>query len=430
MQELQETLGATENQLWCVELDDSSDSNNNNQTAAGLRKCAHKDCIYPAVKRNAQGGSRNSASNGPKCVFHAQNWFPKKESKFHRGHLCLGPQYFRPLVGTRKVCCCENEYCIGIGYSAGGLVKIPINVETRKKVAQALGIGTRRALWAGSKLAEQLLTGGTAAPGSSSSIASASGDAEAPAAAAGRDLYLAPWHFSVQYRVYDEEIGTWRMKNPCKFKDVNIDRHGEIWTGMPPCDYDPKRFVDEEMQGQQGSDGGRCLLLPKNHPNLRFSSSSSSSRPTTASGGAPGVRSPFPAWVGEYLMAEGMDVIHTLDTLDIPPSLAPFSLAEVNAQWEQELGPREESSRTIAKRQRTSRAAATTTTTTQQQQQPLAATAASAQQQQPQQHCLSPEKRLLKEMENDKQNLCTILKARDKEIETLKQTIDDLVQNR
>jgi hypothetical protein len=35
-----------------------------------------------------------------------------------------------------------------------------------------------------------------------------------------------------------------------------------------------------------------------------------------------------------------MSVIHTLDTLDIPPSLAPFSLAGVNQAW-QGLSPEE-----------------------------------------------------------------------------------------
>jgi hypothetical protein len=36
----------------------------------------------------------------------------------------------------------------------------------------------------------------------------------------------------------------------------------------------------------------------------------------------------------------------------------------------------------------------------------------------------------LKELERERRNLCLILKARDKEIETLKRTIDDLLQNR
>jgi hypothetical protein len=160
----------------------------------------------------------------------------------------------------------------------------------------------------------------------------------------------APWHVAPEYRTYQAETGHWRRVVKYSLVDQFVDeRRGKVWNVMPPCDYDPKRFVMEEMYAAAASGGSgvggiavKCVL-PQNHFNLRYLPPSTPSLvSTTASSGATtattivrGARNPFPAWVGEYVKAEGLvAVIHTLDTLDIPPSMAPFSLAEVNRAWQ------------------------------------------------------------------------------------------------
>jgi hypothetical protein len=56
-----------------------------------------------------------------------------------------------------------------------------------------------------------------------------------------------------------------------------------------------------------------------------------------------------------------MEVVHTLDTLDIPPSLAPFSLADVNQAWH-DLSPDEMADLNNRRNRRRAMMASTTTT--------------------------------------------------------------------
>jgi hypothetical protein len=65
-----------------------------------------------------------------------------------------------------------------------------------------------------------------------------------------RGCRIAPWHFDPQHRHHDESQGTWKLKqHPKKEKFKDLD--GEHWNGNPPPNYAPKKFKDEELDGER-----------------------------------------------------------------------------------------------------------------------------------------------------------------------------------
>lgn len=188
---LADYLGVPIKALYCVEL------------AKGT-SCAVLGCWYPAVVRNTASGKKP----GPRCCVHKQKWFPKTTK--HRGHFLLGPQFFWPLKGKKKTCCCKNSFCFGIGYSAS---KMRIPVEHRELAVAALGASGNHATY--------LL------------------DRDS-------DVRLAPWHFHPHHRIQNANE-EWRLVD---FNDDDTfrDNENKRWIGYPPPNYAPKDYLEIECK--------------------------------------------------------------------------------------------------------------------------------------------------------------------------------------
>jgi hypothetical protein len=60
---------------------------------------------------------------------------------------------------------------------------------------------------------------------------------------------IAPWHFDPQHGYYDKSQGTWNLKQypiTTRFRDSD----GKYWYGNPPPNHAPKKFKDEELDGE------------------------------------------------------------------------------------------------------------------------------------------------------------------------------------
>mmetsp|Transcript_25469 Transcript_25469/g.42361 ORF Transcript_25469/g.42361 Transcript_25469/m.42361 type:complete len:279 (+) Transcript_25469:302-1138(+) len=92
--------------------------------------CKKKDCPYPSIERN-QG----------LCVCCGLYWFPSKRTTrrgkelVSRGHLLLGPEF---LSSKLHACDCNNEICVGVGYTAD-MFAFPCDATTRSQWYAAMG---------------------------------------------------------------------------------------------------------------------------------------------------------------------------------------------------------------------------------------------------------------------------------------------------
>jgi hypothetical protein len=165
-----------------------------------------------------QGCHRNSHAaglgSGPRCVVQNKHWHPKQDKTVNRGHHLIGPECLRPLEGQRAACACDNATCKGIGCSRGYMAQFP-KAQT-DDVIRAIGA---------KDLAKTKIKIGN------------------------RGCRIAPWHFDPQCRCHDESQGTWKLKQHPK-KEKFKDSDGEHWNGNPPPNYAPKKFKDEELDGE------------------------------------------------------------------------------------------------------------------------------------------------------------------------------------
>ena len=175
--------------------------------------CTTEGCYYPAVRRNTVRREKG----GHKCVVHHQGWFPKPDVNNCRGHGLLGLQFLRDEEkGSKKSCCCSNKYCLEIGYSSSNKTVPQGNLPLRKKIANAL----RNSLSPEAK--KRIL------------------DPKQ------RNLWIAPWHFFPEVRTKDPQTNEWSLKHIGP-TDTFKDDENVVWTGFPPPNYCPKRFIDEEI---------------------------------------------------------------------------------------------------------------------------------------------------------------------------------------
>ena len=190
---LAEYLNVPPKALFCVDLEKDT-------------LCGVPECLYPAIARNRPKG-RNS---GPRCCLHHNRWFPREPA---RGHYLIDSSYLRSRDGN-KLCCCENKFCLGIGYSSS-MIRIP--KKHRRLAVTALG---------------------------------ASGDFAALLSNKEKDVRLAPWHFHPQHRIKKTD-GRWVLVH-FHDDDVFYDHENKRWVGFPPPNYSPKDYYEIEIHAGGG----------------------------------------------------------------------------------------------------------------------------------------------------------------------------------
>ena len=164
--------------------------------------------------RNTQGGR----AAGPRCALHRQTWFPKPSE---RGSLLLGHEFLRPEEASgRKTCMCLNKTCIGIGYSAS-YIPVPRLKAVRDNILKALcqGLHSSSEQW---KITRDRLHNPELR------------------------LVLAPWHFWPEHRTLNDTTGCYDLI-PFTKETVFKDNERMSWTGFPPPNYSPKRFIEDEL---------------------------------------------------------------------------------------------------------------------------------------------------------------------------------------
>jgi hypothetical protein len=157
-------------------------------TTPGL--CLRKLCILPRTSRN-----RNL------CAFHGKHFVPGKD-KFgspEPGSKCLNYTFMRQYNDCKRLCDCQKETCIAIGYCGEGSFQLPlgktaVKANLRKQWCRALGIGQKDIV-----------------------------DGEGT-------LRIAYWHFPERFRHFDEKDGAWKLLPTDKW----VDNERKEWLGAVP----------------------------------------------------------------------------------------------------------------------------------------------------------------------------------------------------
>jgi hypothetical protein len=213
--------------------------------------CGVDGCQYQAAERNGISGNY-------RCIAHNQNWYPKPDENNNRGHYLIGPECLRPIHGQRATCVCDDAACKGIGYSSY-MARFPK-----------------------SQINDVILA------------ISAKDQAKTKIETASQGCRIAPWHFDPKHRYYDEGQGTWKLKqypNAKKFRDSD----GKYWHGKPPPNYPPKKFKEEELDGERTlprEKWRQCKTLPPWVAVLARSERKGTMRPLVAAVALPTVTRP------------------------------------------------------------------------------------------------------------------------------------------
>jgi regulator of replication initiation timing len=115
------------------------------------------------------------------------------------GNKCLNYTFMRLYKDTKRLCGCQKETCIAIGYCGEGSFQLPSGqkpgkANLRKQWCQALGIDQK-----------EILAGETI-------------------------LRIAYWHFPERFRHFDEKAGAWKLKPTDKW----VDNERKEWLGAVP----------------------------------------------------------------------------------------------------------------------------------------------------------------------------------------------------
>ena len=171
--------------------------------------CLSEGCTLCAAKNNSG-----------RCVLCYQRWFPKEFNDNgslnlkRRGYGLIGPKFLRNYKGTsvKRVCACEKEYCVNIGFSHIGMMSFP-NGAKAKEAVRLLGITDPIRI---AKI--------TTNP---------------------RSYSIAPWHYHRHHLIKKE--GKYKIKKLESYCDGN----GKVHQFAPP-NGNIKTFIDEEILQPNG----------------------------------------------------------------------------------------------------------------------------------------------------------------------------------